>query len=200
MAHLFFGGSFNPIHVGHLICARAVAEARGYDRVVLVPSAQPPHKPDQSQLADAQDRLAMVRAAIRGEDRFLVDDIEMRHAGPNYTIETVRRLKERGEREVHWLIGADMLAILPSWHRAEELIRAAKLVILSRPGWHFDWDVLPEPYRGLRAHVVEAPLIDLSATGIRRRVREGRSIRWMTPDPVVAYIEARGLYRATGEG
>lgn len=198
MARLFFGGSFNPIHLAHLICARTVAETRGYDQVVFIPSAQPPHKPDQSQIALAEHRLAMVRAAVADEPAFGVDDIELRHAGPSYTLDTVQRLKQRGEREVHWLIGADMLAMLPDWHRAEELLHEVYFVILSRPGWQFDWSALPPAYRSLQSNVVSAPLLDISATRIRQRVSEGRSIRWLTPPAVVEYIHAHGLYGARG--
>lgn len=194
MASLFFGGSFNPIHVGHLICARAVAQARGFDRVILVPSAQPPHKPDQSQLASPDDRLAMVQLAIADEPLFAVDALELERPGPSYTIDTVRELQRRGHRQVHWLIGADMLAVLPKWHQPEQLVAEADLVIMSRPGWQFDWMSLPESYRRLRQNVVVAPLLEISASTIRQRVREGHSIRWLTPPAVADYIGRRGLY------
>src|SRR2546430_1034995 len=102
---LYFGGSFNPIHHGHLITARAVAETLGYFRVVLVPSAQAPHKPVSADMADAQHRLAMCQRAVAGSNLFTVSDIEFRRAGPSYTIDTVLELKRQGAKEVHWLIG-----------------------------------------------------------------------------------------------
>src|SRR5690606_12868952 len=122
MATLWFGGSFNPIHNGHLICARAVAERAGFDKIVLVPSAQPPHKPDATDLASPQDRATMCRIATQEDPLFAVDDLELTRPGASYTIDTVAELKQRGEQEVNWLIGADMLAILPQWHRPEDLI------------------------------------------------------------------------------
>lgn len=198
MRRLCLGGSFNPIHHGHLICARAVAEAAGFDRVVLIPSAQPPHKPGAVDLAAAEHRLAMCRLAADLEgDLFEVNELELHRSGRSYTIDTVRQLKSSGWDEVHWLIGADMLQILPSWHQPEALLREVQFVIMARPGWSLDWTTLPQPYRSLEKKVYSAPLIDLSATDLRRRVAAGRSIRFLTPDPVVQYIYDHGLYRAT---
>jgi nicotinate-nucleotide adenylyltransferase len=197
MRKLCFGGSFNPIHHAHLLCARAVAEARGFDRVVLVPSALPPHKLQASELASPQDRLAMCRLAVEGEALFEVSDLELTRSGPSYTIDTVRQLRRSGWDHVSWLIGADMVSILPQWHEPLRLLREAELVVMARPGWSLDWEALPEPYRALREQVVEAPLVDISATMIRRRVADGRSARYLTPDGVCDYIARRGLYRQT---
>jgi nicotinate-nucleotide adenylyltransferase len=195
MTHLWFGGSFNPIHHGHLICARGVAEAMGFTKVVLVPSRQPPHKTVGAEMAAAGDRLAMCRAAIEGSPLFELDDLELGRSGPSYTIDTVRELKKRGHRQVHWLIGADMLNILPSWHEALALLEEARFVIMARPGWRMDWDALPPVYRGLKARVVTAPLVEIGATGIRERIAQGRSIGYLTPEGVARYIETKALYR-----
>ena len=195
MAKLWFGGSFNPIHHAHLICSRAVAEAAGFDRVVLVPSAQPPHKPDSAILAPAADRLAMTRLAVAGDPLFEVDDLELSRTGPSYTLDTARELVARGEGPVSWLIGADMLLILPTWHRPQELLREVHFVVMARPGSPIDWTKLPSEFQHLQQNVIEAPLISISATEIRKRVKEGRSIRCLTPEPVMEYIRERGLYR-----
>lgn len=193
---LCFGGSFNPIHHGHLLCARAVAEKAGFEKVVLIPSANPPHKPGATDLAPAADRIHMCRLAARGQpELFDVDDVETRLPGPSYTIETVRTLKERGWGQVFWLIGADMLRYLPQWHQPLRLMEEVTFVVMARPGWVLDWEEMPEAYRKLRANVVEAPRIELSATEIRERVRGGRSIAYLTPDEVTDYIAERGLYR-----
>ena len=192
---LYFGGSFNPVHHGHLICARAVAEAGGFGRVVLVPSARPPHKPGSADLASPSDRLAMCRLAATLDPLFEVDDLELARTGPSYTIDTARALRARGDDAVHWLIGADMLIHLPKWHEPEALLREVSFVVTARPGWTFDWRAMPEPYRKLREAVVEAPLVDISATAIRTRVARGRSIEFLTPPPVCRYILDRGLYR-----
>jgi nicotinate-nucleotide adenylyltransferase len=194
MPALCLGGSFNPIHHAHLICARAAAEAVGLSRVLLIPGRQPPHKIVGTDLASPEDRLAMCRLAVAGDPFFEVSDIEVTRDGPSYTIDTVRQFKAGGWAEVHWLIGADMVRILPQWHEPLSLIREARLILMARPGWSFDWDTLPPAYRPLQANVVPAPLLDISATAIRQRARAGRPIDYLTPEPVVRYIRERQLY------
>ena len=202
MPILCFGGSFNPIHRGHIECARYVAEKRGFERVLLIPNAQPPHKPDATEIAPAQDRLAMCRLAAEFANqsgtavRFDADDIEMRRGGPSYTLETARELKQRGIDPIHWLIGGDMLMYLPKWHQPRQLLREVEFVIMQRPGTEIDWDMLPEEFRILRSHVVQAPLIDISATQIRQRVARDESIDDLTVPPVARYIAEHQLYRA----
>jgi nicotinate-nucleotide adenylyltransferase len=198
MRRLCFGGSFNPIHHGHLICARSVAETARFDRVVLMPSAQPPHKqgPGNFALAAPQHRLEMCRlAATADPDLFEVDDTELHRPGNSYTFDTVQQLKSRGQTDVTWLIGADMLLYLPNWHRAEELVREAQFLVMARPGWTFDWPQLPESFRHLQEHVIVAPLLEISATNIRRRVALGLSVAYFVPDSVSDYIVANRLYR-----
>jgi nicotinate-nucleotide adenylyltransferase len=192
---LYFGGSFNPIHHGHLICARAVAEAGGYGRVALVPTGQPPHKPISPELASGFDRLEMCQLAISGSPVFEVNSSELSRPGPSYTIDTIRQISAAVSMPVNWLIGADMLLYLPKWHRAAELLREVHFVVMARPGWTLDWTLLPPEFRGLRDNVVQAPMIDISATDIRRRVAAGASIEYLTPPAVRNYIQERGLYR-----
>ncbi len=191
---LCFGGSFNPIHHGHLICARAAAEALGFARVRLIPSAQPPHKPQATDLAPAAARLQMCHLAVENDPLFEVDDVELRRRGPSYTIQTVREFLQRGEDGVHWLIGADMLAILPQWYQAEALMSLAQLHVLARPGWEFDFDSLPQSMRCLRQWVIPAPLVQISASEIRRRVASGQGIRYLLPAAVEAYVRQTGIY------
>jgi nicotinate-nucleotide adenylyltransferase len=195
MKTLCLGGSFNPIHHGHLICARAVMEHAGYERVMLIPSAQPPHKSAHANLAPAQERLRMCQLVVQSSATFVVDEIELKRTGPSYTIDTARELKaSRGWSEVHWLIGADMLNYLPQWHRADELLREVHFVVMARPGFDFDWQGLPAGFQHLRERVVEAPRIDISSTQIRDRVRAGMSIDFLTPAPVIDHIQERHLY------
>jgi nicotinate-nucleotide adenylyltransferase len=196
MTKLWFGGSFNPIHVGHLLVARAIAESGGFDRVVLIPSAQPPHKPGTADLADARHRLGMCQAVTRHDPLFEVDDLELRRTGPSYSIDTIRELKQGGDGAISWLIGADMLQILPQWHRAEELLGEVEFVIAQRPGYAVDWAALPHAFQSLRPKVVTAPLLEISASDIRRRVREGQSIRYLVPPEVERYIFSHKLYGA----
>jgi len=192
---LCFGGSFNPIHVGHLICARAVAEKGGFDRVLLIPSAQPPHKPS-AEMAEAEHRLHLCQlAAAEQRNLFGTCDVEMRRIGPSYTLDTARTLKAGGLEEVYWLIGGDTVPHLQHWHQPEDLMEEVRFIVMARPGWSLDWPSLPDPYRRLESAVVEAPLIDISATEIRRRIAAGLSIAYLTPPPVAAYIESHHLYR-----
>ena len=133
---VLFGGTFDPVHHGHLIVARALAEARGYDRITLVPSASPPHKAPAC--APAADRLAMLHLAVEAERLFDVCDVELRREGASYTFDTVAELASRLEApgRVHLVLGADMLADLPHWHRADELVRLVEFVVAVRPPWH----------------------------------------------------------------
>lgn len=196
MRRLCLGGSFNPIHNGHLICARAVAEAAGFDRVVLIPAGQPPHKPRTPDIAPAEHRLEMCRLAAGLEsDLFEACDAEVRKTGQSYTIDTVRLLRSQGWEEVHWLIGADMLQILPQWREAEALVREASLVVMARPGWNIDLAALPPAFRVLQHSIVSAPMLDISSSDIRKRLATGRSIRFLVPECVEQYIHAHGLYR-----
>jgi nicotinate-nucleotide adenylyltransferase len=195
MRTLCFGGSFNPIHHGHLICAQAVAEAAGFQRVLLIPSGQPPHKNELTNMAAASHRLAMCRLAITADPLFEVDDIEVTRAGPSYTLTTVRQFRERGWQEVVWLIGADMALSLPTWHQSVTLLAEVKFLVMARPGSVLDWNALPAQYQSVAAGMVMAPQIDISSSDIRRRVASGRSIDYLTPPAVVEYIRAHGLYK-----
>ena len=197
-----FGGSFNPIHHGHLIVAGAIREQMGLDRVVFVPAARPPHKAAK-ELAPSEDRWRMVRLAIEGEPGFGACDRELRRAGPSYTIDTVLavRQEEGPQTTVYWIVGGDWIPELPSWHRASELVDACRIVTVGRPGWD---SAAFASLRGflsesqiarLSADVARAPLIEISSTEIRKRVAAGHSIRYLVPESVRGHIESRGLYR-----
>jgi nicotinate-nucleotide adenylyltransferase len=195
MSTLCFGGSFNPIHNGHLTCARTVATELDFRRVLLIPSGLPPHKPAAADLAAAEHRLAMCRIVASADSLFHVTDLEIRRRGPSYTIDTVRQLEREGLTKVNWLIGADMLNFLPMWHEPNQLLKEVNFIVIARPGFAFEWASLPEEFQVLREHVVEAPLVDISATDIRRRVRAGESIAGLVPEGVAAYIDQHQLYR-----
>lgn len=195
MPALYFGGSFNPIHHGHLICARAVAEKGHFEQIILLPSAQPPHKSNDASIAAATDRLEMCRLATAGSPLFAIADIEVARGGPSYTIDTVRQLAATSTGPVQWLLGADMLLYLPKWRQPLDLLRQVRFVVMSRPGFHIDWSKLPAEFRHLEKDLVETPLIDISASDIRRRIKDGLSIDYLTPPAVCDYIRTRGLYR-----
>ncbi len=200
MRFLCFGGSFNPIHHGHLVCARAVAESLGFARIILIPAGHPPHKPTGAEFAEPHHRLAMCKLATDMDpDMFEVDDMEVRRPPPSYTIDTVRQLRQmRNIERVHWLIGADMLMYLPKWRDPELLMREAQFVVVRRPGTEIDWNQLPQTYLALRYHVVDAPLLEISSTDIRRRAAMGKSLEYLVPSSVARYIREHGLYRNSG--
>lgn len=197
-----FGGSFNPVHHGHLIVARAVAEVLNAARMVFIPSANPPHKVGH-ELADADDRLEMVRRAVAGEPRLEVDDIEVRRRGASYTILTIETYRSQRVDADHlfWIIGGDTISELHTWYRARELVDLCTIVTAARPGFETpDLSVLQPTLTAaqverLRQGILRTPHIDISATEIRRRVATGQSIRFLVPETVREYIEERGLYR-----
>jgi nicotinate-nucleotide adenylyltransferase len=192
---LCFGGSFNPIHIGHLLVARAVAEQKKFHRVVLIPSAIPPHKQQAAEMAAVGDRLAMSHLVASNDPLFEVDDLELRRGGASYTLDSAHELKRRGWTRVDWLIGADMLQFLPQWHRPVDLMREVTFWIVKRPGYEIDWAALPPEFRELQSQVVTGPEIELSATEIRERARLGLPIRYMVPPAVEHYIVDHKLYQ-----
>jgi nicotinate-nucleotide adenylyltransferase len=194
---LFYGGSFDPIHYGHLQSARSVAERVGFARVVLVPSWRSPHKLGTTGGASPDDRLAMCKLATTGDDIFDVDDLELTRGDVSYTIDTVRLLKQRGHSEVNWLIGADQLPTLPRWREPEALIAEANVYVMHRPGYAIDWPVLPIWLHGLRRNVIDIPLSDISSTAIRAKVALGESILDQVPMGVERYIREKRLYRGS---
>jgi nicotinate-nucleotide adenylyltransferase len=196
MPKLCLGGAFNPIHHGHLLCARAAAEALGHETVVLIPSHQSPQKAADGQMACAADRLHMCRLAVAGLGGFEVDDRELRRPAPSYTIDTVRELNREGWPIVPWLLGADQAFSLPTWRQPLDLLRQAQFWVMARPGWPLDWQRLPPEYRNLAARLAPAPLIDISAADIRRRVAQHRPIDFLTPPAVCQYIMEQGLYQS----
>jgi len=201
---LLFGGTFDPVHLGHLVTARAVAEAHGFERVELVPAASPPHK--AAARAAGEQRLEMLRRAVEGDDLFDLCTLELFRQGPSYTYDTLVDLRNQygPAAELHWVIGADMLASLDTWHRATKVLDLARIVVAARPPWDQRMDAVyarladrldPRHVECIRRLAVSTPLLDISSTDIRARVAAGRSIRYLVPEPVRDYIEQGGLYR-----
>jgi len=194
------GGSFNPIHYGHLLLADDVAEALGVDRVLFVPAARPPHKPS-GDLAPAPDRYRMVELAIAGHPKFAVSDLEFGRPGPSYTIDTLEALSIP-RAELFLIVGSETFLDLLTWRAPRRVAELAQLVVVPRLGSAFDPDsaaarkVVHEI--GHEPLVVRASSLPISASDLRRRVREGRSVAYRLPEAVEAYIRARGLYRADG--
>lgn len=183
-----FGGSFDPIHLGHLIVGRAVAEQLGLEELRFMPTGQQPLKQGKHEAAGA-DRVAMVAAAIAGEPGFALERLEVDRPGPSYTVDTLRALTTR-EPDTAFLVllGADAVGMLDQWHEADALPGLARVVAFARAG-------VPQPRHPLLHQVVEAPAVEISSTAIRQRVAAGRSIRYFVPEAVAEYIAANGLYR-----
>lgn len=182
-----FGGSFNPIHHGHLIVATRAAEAVKLDRVLFIPTAVSPLKNGRD-LAPTAARWEMLRQALRGNSTFEACDLELRRGGVSYTVDTLRELRRRTSARLYWIIGADAAKLLPRWRAIDEVRRLASFVIVSRPG-----DRLPAKMP--KDHIVKAPLLEISSSEIRDRVRKGLSVRYLVPDSVERYVRRKGLYR-----
>jgi len=199
-----FGGTFNPIHVGHLILAQTVLCEKGLEKVLFVPAREPPHK-SCDELAAAEHRLRMVEMSVAGNERFAVSSVEIAREGPSYTLVTVRQLREEfGESSRMFLIlGADSVREMPQWWHAGELVREVGLMALRRPGYslaempELEQKFGAEMVERIKESIVDAPLLEISSTDIRNRIREGKPIRYLVPEPVRRYILARNLYGAS---
>lgn len=179
------GGSFDPVHHGHLIAARALLEALRLDTVLLVPAGQQPFKRD-GHGANAADRARMTELAVMGEPGLEVDRSEVERAGPSYTVDTLAALRARCPgADVTLLVGADAAAEFPAWRSADRIREMVRVVTFSRAG-------SAAPAVGLP--VVEIPAVEISSTEIRARVREGKSIRYLVPEAVAEYIASRRIY------
>jgi nicotinate-nucleotide adenylyltransferase len=196
-----FGGSFDPVHYGHLILAECCREQCWLDAVWFMPAAVPPHKQGQS-LSPAAERIEMLKLAIGGHESFAVYSGEIDRGGVSYTVDTLQKLySEDPRRELFLLMGADSLADLPNWREPERICELAIPVVASRAGVPDQDDTVldrlmsGERLAAARQCRVETPVIELSATEIRRRVGAGQSIRFRTPRAVEKYIETHGLYR-----
>jgi nicotinate-nucleotide adenylyltransferase len=187
----FYGGSFDPVHLGHLIAAQDAHEQLGLDRLYFLPAAQAPLRADSVRAA-AADRLELLRLATAGDSRFEVLDWEIARGGISYTIDTALRARHTfpGSRLI-WIIGEDQLDKLSRWHRAPELVGLVEFACLQRPGHAAP--VAPD-IEGLRLHRLVSHQIALSSTEIRQRIRKKRSLRFLLPDSAINYIQETRLY------
>jgi nicotinate-nucleotide adenylyltransferase len=186
------GGTFDPIHHGHLVAASEVAERFGLDEVVFVPTGVPWQKGDHS-VSAVEDRYLMTVIATASNPRFTVSRVDIDRHGPTYTVDTLTDLAAQfPDHELFFITGADALAQILSWQRVGELFALAHLVGVTRPGFHLDDEHLPDGAVSL----VEVPAMAISSSDCRRRVREGLPVWYLVPDGVVQYITKRSLYRA----
>jgi nicotinate-nucleotide adenylyltransferase len=210
------GGTFNPIHYGHLAAAEEIRNRLGLERVLFIPSFIPPHKQEEN-VPSFVHRMEMVRLSIADNPLFELSDIEIKRGGRSYTIDTIETLRRtRHESELYFITGIDSFLEIQTWGRWEKLMTLCRFVVLSRPGYRFDElsridfmkfaeEKLAELDQGSCSHAVVQsgpvvifleliPLYDISSTDIRRRVKEGRSIKYLLPDPVEKYIINNNLY------
>ena len=186
------GGSFDPVHFGHLIAAQDAMEQAQLDRFLLVPAAQAPMKPNEVQ-ATAADRLAMLRAAVEGDRRMEISDHELTQGGISYTIDTARHFRVRfPQDELFWIIGGDQLPRLHEWKEIGALAQLVEFIVLERPGHP---DGLSAAVPGLKLRRVKGPLIEISSSELRGRVKRGLPLNYFCPQKVIAYIEEKRLYR-----
>ncbi len=192
------GGTFDPIHVGHLAVAEEAREALGLDRVLFVPAGQPPHKLPGS-VSPVRDRVAMVQLAIAGNPAFELSTLEIERDGPSFTVDTVDALASaHSKATLHLILSAETFAELPSWHEPERLFESARMAVVPREGYPAPdpaWIARAFPGREDRVDYLGGPRLGLSSTALRTRVAAGRSIRYLVPEAVEAYIVDHALYR-----
>jgi nicotinate-nucleotide adenylyltransferase len=183
-----FGGTFDPIHLGHLRAAENARESLGLDSVLLVAAGTPPHRPPAR--ASALDRFAMVCLAASEHPAFVAVDDEIRRQGPSYTVDTVSAIADRfPDSSLHLILGSDALSGLPSWRSPERLLSLCRVAVIARPGGA-PLHSMPAPH-----DVIAGPGLEVSATVLRERAAAGQSLRFLVTDPVARYIERKRLYR-----
>lgn len=193
-----YGGTFDPPHLGHLILAETAADSLALSRVIFVPAGDPPHKEANTIRANEDHRVRMVELAIAGNSKFALSRVDVDRPGPHYSVDMLRLLSEQYPgAELIFLIGADSLRDLPTWSRPQELITLARLGVMRRPFVEPDVDEVEAALPGITERIrwVDAPLIDIAASDLARRIANGHSVRYQLPDAVCAYIEEHHLYR-----
>lgn len=187
----FYGGSFDPVHAGHLAMARTVVEALGLDRLCFVPARQNPLKATGPE-ASAAHRLEMLRLAVGGESRLGIWEGELERDGPSYTLHSMEHIVRVYPNSHHfWVVGSDQLESLPRWYGIERLVRLVGFILVSRPGYEWSWPGIA----GLAVYPVENAPMEVSSTGIREALRAGRSVRDEVPPVVADYLERHELYK-----
>ena len=182
------GGTFNPVHIGHLILAEEVREKMGLAKIIFVPTYLPPHK-DSSCVANAGHRYTMIKKAIRKNKYFSVSDIEIKRKGPSYTIDTIKEFKKQyGRDTLYFITGSDLLNYLKEWKDLRQIIKMVRFIVATRPGY---------PLEKIPAYIstVAIRAVDISAFEIRSAIQEGKSFRYLVSDEVFTYINKSRLYR-----
>lgn len=197
---ILFGGTFDPIHKGHIEVAESAAQKIGADKIIFIPARRSPHKNKQPVATDI-DRIAMLKLAVEGKKSFHTSNVELNRAEPSYTIDTIKQLRQKfgADCEFYWLIGADMLKDLPLWYKVNELLKECNVCVMNRGGFDKpDFDGIiglsEENIEKLRRNMIETPLIEISSTEIRKRLLQGEDVSPFLPTNVLDYIKRRRLY------
>lgn len=180
------GGTFNPPHYGHLLIANEVLAALDLDEIWFMPNGEPPHKKKVESISD-EERLQMIKMAIKGNEAFRIETIELTRKGPSYTVDTMRLMNQQyPEYQFFFIIGADMIEYLPKWRHIDELVKLVQFVGVERPSYSqlTDYPVL----------YVDVPAVDISSSMIRERLKNGKTVRYLLPDSVINFIEEKHLY------
>jgi nicotinate-nucleotide adenylyltransferase len=195
------GGTFDPIHYGHLAIAEEARVALDFEQVLFVPAARQPLKRGEHS-ATPQQRLEMARLACCSNTAFEVSPIEIERAGPSYTVDTLEALHAKGAVDLHFIVGADAAGDLYRWRAAGRIVALARIVVIGRPGFTLDRTALSHHLPGLEARMtlLEGPGLDISSSELRCRIAAGRPILYHTPEPVVKYIAQHGLYLPNEQG
>lgn len=191
------GGTFDPIHIGHLMISEFIKEELGLDEIVFIPTGNPPHK-QNSLIAD--HRYNMVELAISDNKGFSISDVETRRVKESYSIETINILKKELNGKLYFMIGSDSLFQLKTWRKIEELAKLVEFACSIRPHYSEKEDIqreviyLKEKY-GVIVHLVNSPLFEISSTEVRKRIKDNKSVKYIVPDKVIEYININNLYR-----
>ena len=188
------GGTFDPIHVGHLMIAEAVWDEYKLEKVLFIPSANPPHKHDV--MTSARHRFNMTLLATCSNPHFEVSSIEMDRTGPSYTIDTIKKKKKiyGDDTDFYFIIGADCIHELPSWHKIDELLKICKFIATKRPSYKLDLSIIAKEFSDYNIQLLETPELEISSTDIRQRIKKGYSIQYITTEQVQQYIRKEELY------
>ncbi len=180
------GGTFNPPHVGHLLIANEVLDSLQLDEIWFMPNHEPPHKKKPESVGDVE-RLQMLELATQDHSAFRIQPIELQREGPSYTVDTMKMINETyPAHQFFFIIGADMIEYLPRWHKIDELVKLVQFVGVRRPSYSHETDY-PVLY-------IDVPAIDISSSMIRDRLKNGKTVRYLLPDRVIAYIEENHIY------
>ena len=191
------GGTFDPIHYGHLVIANEVLDKYNMDKIIFIPAGNPPHK--KGPRASSWDRFLMTNIATLSNDRFIVSDIEIKSSEKSYTINTVRELiKAHENTEFYFITGSDAIIDLPNWHDTENLLKLCKFIAVGRPGYSTleieeKINEIKDKYDG-QIDLLQVPMLQISSTDIRKRIRLGRSAKYLLPETVEQYIIKNNLY------